>query len=199
MDKRQDRNAGPVPEGLTSGTLVETETGWRPMEKLAMGDRVFTMDGSPRPIRWIARAAYGADLPDIFPEGLILVPGGAIGNCQGFYLLPETRILVTGSAVEALSNDSAALLRAADLAGHGGIEPAMPVDGIEIVALGFDDEEIVFANTGVLVHCPPSGRQRTPSRGFPVLGPRAAHVLMACRFPDMGRVVATPGKRTAAA
>ena len=118
------------------------------------------------------------------PDGLILVPGGALDNCEDFYLLPGAHVLLSGSAVAAITGDAAALVRAEDLAGHGGIGRALPVDGIEVVRFGFDEEEVIWANTGVLVHCPADDRD--PVSGvFPVLDAEAARVLLTCRFLEL--------------
>ena len=171
--------------GLTDGMCVETEDGWRQVSALRTGMRVHAFDGGLRPVRRIERLTFGADLPGLFPEGLILVPGGALGNCQDFYLLPAAHVLLSGGAVAAITGDVAALVQAEDLAGHGGICRAMPVDGIESVRIEFDDEEVIWANTGVLVHCPVSGEERPVSRMFPVLDAEAARVLLTCHFLEL--------------
>jgi len=40
------------------GTLIRTETGERPVEELAIGDPLPTLDGTLQRIRWIGRRAY---------------------------------------------------------------------------------------------------------------------------------------------
>ncbi|CUH47621.1 hypothetical protein RUA4292_01792 [Ruegeria atlantica] len=50
---------------FTAGTLIETPDGMRPIEALAVGDEVVTMDRGPQRIRWIgARALTGQELSE---------------------------------------------------------------------------------------------------------------------------------------
>ncbi len=168
--------------GLVNGTKVETETGWRRVEQLVPGERIHTFDSGPTVLRGVVRASYGADLPMVYPEGLTLVPGGALGNCEGFYVLPDQCVMFSGSAVQGMTGQDRALVAGRDLAGHGQIGLAMPVDGIEVFRLMFDDEEVVFANTGVLMHCPAPEHESTTESHFHVLDTAAAELLMSCRF-----------------
>lgn len=183
-DARTKRPASVPIAGLVSGTMVETGDGWRPVESLVPGDRVHTMDGSKRTLRGLRRRRIEGDIRRTFPGGLVLVPGGALGNCEAFYLLPETLVLLSGPVVEGLSGESAAFVGAGDMVGHGGIARTLPVDEIEIVAPVFADAEIVYVNTGVLVRCAPPGQGDPESRAarFPVLRGRKAAVLLACTF-----------------
>ncbi len=170
-----------VRAGLTTGTLVETETGWRAAEALSAGDAVHTLGGAVQPIRSVEKTCYGTSVFSLFPRGLVLVPGGALGNCETFYLLPETHVLLSGTAIAALTGDSVALVSAADLVGYRGIVRALPVDGIEAMRLVFDEDEVIFANSGVLIHCPAADAEAGQVSGlFPTLTRNAAQVLMSC-------------------
>ncbi len=168
--------------GLVNGTKVETETGWRRVERLVPGERIHTLDSGLCVLRGVVRASYGADLPMVYPEGLTLIPGGALGNCEGFYVLPDQCLMFAGSAVRSMTGRDRTLIAGRDLAGHGHVSLAMPVDGIEVYRLMFDNEEIVFANTGVLMHCPAPEHESTGDSQFHVIGTIDAEVLMSCRF-----------------
>ena len=74
---------------------------------------------------------------------------------------------------------------ASALEGHCGIRRVMPVDLIEVVTLHFDEEEVVYANSGAMVHCRPVQRKAGedpgpgPSAFFPVLDEEGARGLIA--------------------
>jgi hypothetical protein len=137
--------------GLVAGTLVETAEGWQPVESLAIGQRVQTWDGGLRPLQRLeaVRIAPGA--------GLIALPGGVLSNCSDMLLLPGQHLLVeTGAAAEALDQD-VVLVPAAALDGYRGAAVMRSRRGMDVIRLGFAAEEIVYANTGAMLHCPAVG------------------------------------------
>lgn len=147
------RSSLPVKSGLVAGSLVETDTGWCPVENLRVGQRVGTYDGGLQPVRRVGRAAMRPRALATPSEGLLHVPGGALGNCAPIDLLDEQLILIDSAEAERLLGDPSTLVPAAALEGYRGIERVWPEAEIEVISLGFDDEEIVYANTGVLFHC----------------------------------------------
>ena len=97
-----DVKDGLVPSALqdfvcfTRGTLIKTDQGERPIEELAAGDMVLTMDHGYQPIRWIGsskRAATG----DLAP---ILIRKGALGNDRDLRVSPQHRMLLQGWQAE---------------------------------------------------------------------------------------------------
>ncbi len=64
-----------------AGTLIRTERGEIPVQQLAIGDRVVTLNGSLRPIVWIGKRAYSSAFAagnrDIVP---ILIRRGALAD-----------------------------------------------------------------------------------------------------------------------
>ena len=81
---------------FTRGTLIKTDQGERPIEELAAGDMVLTMDHGYQPIRWIGsskRAATG----DLAP---ILIRKGALGNDRDLRVSPQHRMLLQGWQAE---------------------------------------------------------------------------------------------------
>lgn len=152
--------------GLVAGTLVETAEGWQPVESLAIGQCVQTWDGGLQPLRRLeaVRVAPGA--------GLIALPGGVLSTCSDMLLLPDQHLLVeTGAAAEALDQD-VVLVPAAALDGYRGAAVLRQRKPVEVIRLGFEAEEIVYANTGAMLHCPAEG-VAAGQAGRPALAPRS--------------------------
>lgn len=156
FSKAGRKTASRVRSGLISGVKIETADGWRAVETLSEGDAVYTFDGDLRPIRRIERRAFGADLQDVYPDGLLFVPGGAMDNCEELYLLPDQHLLIESEAADAVFGTPITLLPAAALEGARGIQRVLPVDLIEVFTLIFDEDEVLYANTGMMMHCPAS-------------------------------------------
>lgn len=139
--------------GLVAGTLVETDAGWRAVELLRVGDNVQTFDGGLRQVRRVERAYYGETHGGYALDGVLYVPGGTIGNCDEMVLMPHQQVMVMSRVTEEFLGVPMVLLPASALDGYRGIS-RMAVDGlVEAITLGFDDEEIVYANSGVMLQC----------------------------------------------
>lgn len=133
--------------GLIAGTLLETAAGWRPVEKLMQGDEVYTYDGGLRGIGRLERRFV--DAAEAAPDGLVHVPGGILSNSEDLLVLPDQKLLIETAAHGGVGT----LVRAADLAGQGGIAWKRELGPIQIVRPVFDDEEVLWANAGLLFHC----------------------------------------------
>jgi hypothetical protein len=151
--------------GLVAGTRVETARGWTPVERVMTGEKVQTWDGGLQPVTRIERTVFGADLGAAYPEGLLMVPGGALNNCDAFYLMPEQHVLLESAIADEVLGNPSVLVPAAALEGYRGIARVMPVDLVEVVTLFFDAEEVVYANTGALMHCAPRKAAGSALRG----------------------------------
>lgn len=139
--------------GLIAGTLVETATGWRPVEMLRVGDHVQTYDGGLRQLRQIDRAYYGV-ADGAYPlQGILHVPAGALDNCDDVVVMPEQMLLIESQVAADLLGELSVLIPASALVGFRGITRHAPKGLIEAVTLNFEDEEVVYANSGLLVHC----------------------------------------------
>ena len=140
--------------GLVAGTMVATATGWRPVEAIAKGDLVLTFDHGMQPVASVTRGQLwqsGENCPkSLWP---LKVPEGALGNLEDVVLLPEQLTLVESDAADSLFDDPFAMLTAADLVGYRGIHRIAPMGEIEVVQLHFENDEVVFAAAGMLVHC----------------------------------------------
>ncbi|WP_300519407.1 Hint domain-containing protein [Aliiroseovarius sp.] len=160
--------------GLVAGTRLEAADGWRPVERLMRGDAVYTLDGGLRQIIDIKRE-------DLIPPRRIMVPGGALDNCAGMALLPGQHVLIEAGIAEDAFGSPLVLLPAAALAGYRGIHWQEGQDRVEIVTLGFEEDEVVYGNTGALLHCPATtcmGESAPQSDFFTVLGMKQARALV---------------------
>ena len=149
----------PVCRGMVAGTLVETAQGWTEVQHLKIGQAVQTLDGGLARIHAIDRRTL-APLPDF---GMILIPGGCYDACSDLMLVPGQHILI-----DTLNDAPFALVPAAALTLDPMVRPHFPQMPVEVVTLLFADEEIVFANSGVMIHCPGlmDGAGRYPDTSF---------------------------------
>lgn len=148
VDAKPQRDAG-----LIAGTMVETAAGWRSVELLRVGDRVHTYDGGLRQLRRVERAYYGAENGGYSLDRVLHVPGGALDNCEAMFVMPEQMLMIESQVAAELLGTLAVLMPASALEGFSGITRQQPQGLIEAITLGFDDEEVVFANSGMLAHC----------------------------------------------
>lgn len=160
-----------VPQGglLLAGTRVETDRGWRDVTALRAGDRVQTFDGGLRPLAAVERVRLAPD-----PERLALrIPGGRLGACADLTLLPGCRVLLATGARR--PEAARALVAARALRALPGVTSVPMPGAVAAVRPVFADEEVIWANTGVLIHCPgPDGSDQ-----FPALAAAEAHALVA--------------------
>lgn len=139
--------------GILAGSLVETGAGWRPVETLSRGVRVATYDGGFCPLIRVERR----HLWPVAGAHLIHVPGGALDNCADFALMPGQQVLIASDIAEAVLDSAAVLVPAASLIGYRGIA-RQPLDRpAEVLSLIFAGEEVVYVNSGALIHCAADG------------------------------------------
>jgi hypothetical protein len=175
----------PLASGLVAATLVETRAGWRAAGTLAVGDAVHTLDGGLRRIVALDRAWL---MPDT-GAGVIDLPGGAFGNDDDIALLPGQHLLTdlfpTDAGVGGIPDALAVLLPAAALDGYHGARRRPARQPVEVVTPMFEDEEYVWAASGLLLYCPAAlaGAHAAPSANgmFPRIGEPTARRLLAAR------------------
>lgn len=162
--------------GLPGATLVETATGWRPAETLRPGDRIATWDGGFRPlasVRAVRMAPGGA-------HAMVRVPGGVLNNCRSVWLTGTQLVLIRSPYAAAVLEAESVLLPAASLVGYRGVRQATPHGALNLVSLQFAEEELVFAASGLTLHCPTEGGAPTTAFGYvPVLDEARGRDLMA--------------------
>jgi hypothetical protein len=140
-----------VTSGLVSGTRVATRQGWRPVESITEGDEVLTFDDGLQRVTRVRHIHLTRCLRKNLP---LCVPANALGNRTTLWLMPDQPVVIESNAAETLVGDAFAAIPAAALNGLLGIERAIPPGEIVVVTLYFDDEQMIFTNAGVMLHCP---------------------------------------------
>ena len=127
---------------LDAATLLETPQGWRNAATITVGDVVATLDGGfAKVTRTGRRIEIGR---------MLHVPHGALDNCTDLLLPEDQHVALCTDLHEA----PYVLARVGDMVGFRGIRPVPQATGHLTVTLGFYEEEIVFAQTGALIHAP---------------------------------------------
>ena len=134
---RQDSD----PRCFTPGVQISCPDGDRPVEDLAIGDLIMTMDHGPQPIRWIGRRKFAA-LGRLAP---IRINQGVLGATRAFEVSPQHRIMLQGAEAELMFAEPQVLAAAKHLVDgenicirHGG--------EVEYIHLLLDRHEIIWAN-----------------------------------------------------
>ena len=145
-------NAGPagskVCGGIAASTQIETELGWKTASDLNIGDRVYTYDGGLRRLENVTRTS-GTDHAQMAIE----LPGGVFSNSQNVTLLLDQNLLFESPVVEEMFGKPAIMVAASELVGMAGAREINQDRGAEFIHLGFAQEEVIWANSGLLVHC----------------------------------------------
>ncbi len=134
----------PVLTGLMAGTKVETDRGWQDVTSLNRGDRIYTLDGG------LARI-LGLDRRQAQVQTLHL-PGGYLDACSDLWLLPRQPILVSTLDDPQIGAAPFVLIPSEALT----VLPFVTRQALteEVITPLFADEEVVFANSGVMLRCP---------------------------------------------
>lgn len=140
----------PVTTGLVAGTLLETRLGWRAVETLAIGDAVQTLDGGMSRIMGLHRCILRADAG----ASLIRIDGGWHDACSDVLLLPGQHVLLDTLNDPQQGGAPFAMIAALALLASPGARRTSPATDVQIITPMFADEEVVYANSGVLLHCP---------------------------------------------
>ncbi len=177
---------------FTEGTRIRAEHGEIPIEALAAGDRVATLDHGLQRIRWIGSsevAAAGSLAPIRFAPGVL-------GNRRALMVSPQHRIYVRNAALDLISDSSDALVPACHMV-NGTTICARPGGRVRYYHLMFDHHELIWGegvlsesfypgNTGLRALTPEARAeiealfpQRLPARRY---GPTARVTLSAAEW-----------------
>jgi hypothetical protein len=120
------------------GTLIRTKRGQKPVEKLEIGDKVMTVSGVLRPIKWIGRRSYGGRFvmgrKDILP---VCIKAGALGENlprRDLWISPHHAMYLEGVLIEAR-----------DLVNGASIVQAERVDKVEYFHIELDSHDVIIA------------------------------------------------------
>ena len=152
-----------VTSGLVAGTLIESASGWMPVEHLRIGDAVQSYDGGLARVVGLDRQWAVAEIGAF----VLHVPGGSLDNCSDLMVLPEQNVLLETLGDPNFPDDSVVLVPALALEGVFGITRVQIEKPLEVIMPRFADDEAIFANSGTLLHCP--GIQHVaghPASGF---------------------------------
>lgn len=150
--------------GLLLGTLVETTQGWRRVEDLMVGTRVYTYDGGLRPVVRLRRMTVRSQ-----GNVVVRIPGGVANVCQDLFVQAQQYLMVGPDGGFDFSHGQGRLCQAKHLCGLREIGLARYSRGKALVSLTFAEEELIYANTGALVHCSGLLSEGTTTNYFPVM------------------------------
>jgi hypothetical protein len=121
-----------------AGTRIATPTGEVLVERLAIGDRVVTLSGAERPIKWMGRRSYGGRFvmgrKDILP---ICVKAGSLDSNvprRDLWISPHHAMYLEGVLIEAK-----------DLVNGVSIVQAEQVQNVEYFHIELDSHDVIIA------------------------------------------------------
>lgn len=155
MTGAYDGGIATLSHGLMAGTRVASNLGWRAIDALTVGDKVLTFDHGMQEITEIRRAHMWLDAPDT-AENMwpVVIPVDALGNREELILLPDQGVMIESDAAQDMHGDPFAVLTANSLVGLRGIRRRQPMNRVELIAVYFADDEVIYAEGGALIHCP---------------------------------------------
>lgn len=137
--------------GMLVGTRIATNFGWRNVEALCLGDMVLTFDHGFRSIIGIRRIVLW-DGRDTCPMALrpVKIDAGFFENTQAVSVLPMQGIMVESDAAEDHRGDPFAVLMPSAIESYGLAGSSEPSEPIEVVILEFEDDEVIYGESGIL-------------------------------------------------
>ena len=132
-------NATSIP-CFVAGTLIETDRGGIPVERLRVGDLVLTQDSGLQPLRWVGQrqvAAVGALAP-------VRIMANTFGEHRPLLVSPQHRIVIRDAGAELLFGEEEVLIAAKDLVNGRSVQ-RLQGGTVDYVHLMFDHHQIVFS------------------------------------------------------
>ena len=141
--------------GIVAGTMIATSRGWCAVEQLVPGDEVQTFDNGMQTIVEItAEDMWNEDSVSLNDPLPILIPAGARRNKSDVTGLPHQGVMVESENASDAMGDPLAVVPARVLIGVNDINTAPPSSALTVFTLTFMSEEVIYADGGLLLHCP---------------------------------------------
>jgi hypothetical protein len=123
------------------GARILTPRGEVPVERLAVGDLVCTMDAGAQPIRWIGRRLVPAR--DRFAP--VRIRKGAFGARRDLWVSPQHRMLISESWAELMFGEREVLVAAKDLVNDLSVRIEESDGMVDYIHLMFDSHQVIYA------------------------------------------------------
>ena len=125
---------------FVAGTMIRTDRGDVPVERLQVGQLVMTRDDGPQPIRWIGRRT----LPALGRMAPVRINRGTFGDHRTVMVSPLHRVLIRNVHAELLFGDSEVLIAAQDLIDGRDV---MQIEGgwVQYVHILFDRHQVLWS------------------------------------------------------
>ena len=137
--------------GLLNGTLLATDTGWCPIERVQANDSVLTFDnGMQHVVQNRAVVLRKAQIPAA-KAFTMFVPAGALGNLRDLNILPMQEVVLESDIAEDMFGNAFVLAPCVLLDGYKGITKHPIMTDLSLHMLTFKAEQIVQAEGEVLM------------------------------------------------
>ncbi len=126
---------------FTTGTLILTETGERPIESIEVGDRIITRDNGLQRVRWIGKRT----VPGIGKFAPIIIDDERyVGANRQLRVSPQHRMLIQSYQADLLFGESEVLVAAKHMLGSDGVRRE-ECAAVTYVHMLFDRHEVIYA------------------------------------------------------
>lgn len=145
-DADEPRFPAPPAVCFVAGTMIETDSGEKPVEELQIGDLVRTRDNGFQPVRWVgARTVHKHQQQRDGRYRPVRIAAGILGNDRPLRLSQQHRVLVRGARVELMFGLPEALVPAVALLDDRDVvlEPPKTVTYVHVL---LDRHELLHSN-----------------------------------------------------
>ena len=127
--------------GFASGSRIDTARGPVPVEEIAIGDLVLTLDDGLQPVRWRGRGT----VPSRGVQAAVVIPPGTLGVHGALRLSPQHRLHITGWRAELYCDEPEVLVMAIHLVHSGLLHQDQSGAPVSYHHLMFDRHQIIRA------------------------------------------------------